>query len=233
MKEKALAMLLASGVERKFWTEAVSTANYIRNRCPTSAFGKQFLTKTPAELWFGKKPNISHMRIFGTICYNHIPAEKRKKMEPKSSKCIMLGYASNNSYRLWDLEQRKLVIGRNIIFDEQSIFNRTKAENIFLSDEESDSDAETFDDTRIERPIDGIPRRSERNRKPPNRFGFDEAQIALSAQDYVGNDPISIRDAKQRNDWPEWKVAIENEYASLINNGTWTLCDLPEGRKTN
>lgn len=234
LKEKALAMLLASGVERKFWTEAVSTANYIRNRCPTSAYGNQFSTKTPAELWFGRKPNISNFRIFGAICYNHIPAEKRKKMEPKSSKCIMFGYASNNAYRLWDIEQRKLVIGRNVIFDEQSIFNRTKAENISLSDEdEGDSDAETCNDIRTEGVMDDrILRRSERNRKPPNRYGFDEAQIAFSAEEFVENDPISISDAKQRNDWPEWKAAIESEYASLINNGTWTLCDLPEGRKT-
>lgn len=49
LKEKALAMLTASGIQRKYWSEAILTANYIKNRCPTSAFGKQFLEKTPAE----------------------------------------------------------------------------------------------------------------------------------------------------------------------------------------
>lgn len=129
LQEKALAMLVAGGLDRKFWNEAISTANYIKNRCPTSAFGKQFINKTPAELWYGKRPDISNIRIFGSICYNHIPAEKRKKLEPKAQKCTLMGYASDNSYRLWDIENNKLIIGRNVTFNEKPILNRAKVNN--------------------------------------------------------------------------------------------------------
>lgn len=76
------------------------------------------------------------------------------------------------------------------------------------------------------------PRRSARNRQAPDRYGFKDAKVALSAQEYVEDDPQSIDEAKERDDWPEWKTAIESEYTSLIKNGTWILCDLPKGRKT-
>lgn len=39
LQEKVMTMLLASGLESKFWNEAIVTANYIKNRTPTSAIG--------------------------------------------------------------------------------------------------------------------------------------------------------------------------------------------------
>lgn len=95
--EKARSILIANGIERRFWNEAVTTANYLKNRCPTAAYGKQFIAKTLAEIWFGVKPELSHLRIFGSDCYNHIPADNRKKLDAKSTKCVMLGYGASMS----------------------------------------------------------------------------------------------------------------------------------------
>lgn len=39
LAEKARTMLLAANLEKRFWNEAVVTANYIKNRSPTSAYG--------------------------------------------------------------------------------------------------------------------------------------------------------------------------------------------------
>lgn len=274
LQEKALSMLLAAGLERKYWNEAILAANYIKNRCPTSAYGRQFIDKTPGELWYGKKPDLSHIRVFGSICYNHIPSEKRKKFEAKASKCILLGYATNNAYRLWDIEKKKLVIGRNVTFNEKSVLNRTKMVEIFDSEAEierdgeleaaDDDDNEPLDHSTYQEctgddqdkihstnrdcagndqekinsvspentgNIDSELRRSSRERKKPERFGEVESHYAYSAQQYVNCDPESIDEAKQRDDWPDWKKAIDSEYASLVKNDTWTLCDLPKGRR--
>lgn len=73
-------------------------------------------------------------------------------------------------------------------------------------------------------------RRSQRNRKQTEFYGYD-AHCAFSAQQFVENDPISMADAKKRDDWPQWRNAVENEYSSLIKNDTWTLCELPSNRK--
>lgn len=265
LQEKALSMLTASGLERKFWNEAISTANYIKNRLPTSAFGKQFAKETPAEIWYGQKPNLSNVRIFGSICYNHIPSEKRSKLEPKAVKCLMLGYASNSTYRLWDIESKKVVIGRNVTFNEKSILHRAKVLEMFdseaatesddgidsmgdasdndLADHSADEDGTgDIEDTIHSANSDSIgnnshqqqqPRRSNRISRPPQRYGQAEADVhyALSAQQYVSSDPESIEEAKQRDDWHEWKKAIDSEYASLMKNKTWILSDLPKGRK--
>lgn len=286
LQEKALAMLTASGLDRRFWNEAVLAANYIRNRCPTSTIGYQFKNKTPAEIWTERKPNLSNMRIFGSICYNHIPREKRTKFQPKASKCIFMGYASNCTYRLWDLSKNKLTIGRNVTFNEKPILRQSKEKETSGSEAviESDSRSEfDFGDGKSEHSVDlddtgdieekfhsaneesigninshgakmdctgndkeninnakmdGIGnisdenlRRSSREKKKPERYGESIAQFALSAQQFVENDPQTIEEAKQRDDWPEWEKAIESEYKSLIKSGTWTLCELPKYRK--
>lgn len=143
--EKARTMLAASGLDQKFWSEAILAANYVENHCPTSAFGQQFIDKTTAEIWFGVKPNLSNLRIFGSICFNHLPAAKRSKFDVKSTKCFMLSYASNGSYRLWDIEANKMIVGRNVIFNENSVLNRCNIVEICDSEadgHENSSDAE-------------------------------------------------------------------------------------------
>lgn len=78
-----------------------------------------------------------------------------------------------------------------------------------------------------------ILRKGERNRRPPERFGewAEMAHFALSAEQFVENDPTTIDEAKNRDDWPQWKEAIQSECKSLTKNETWKVCDLPKDRK--
>lgn len=140
--ERVRTMLIAGNVDKSFWSEAVLGANYIKNGSPTSSYGDQFLKKTPAGIWFGEKPDISNLRVFGAMCYNLVPAEKRTKLDEKSKKCIMMGYAGHKSYRLWDADSKKIIIGRNVIFDEGSILD---AQKVFeLSNSEADNNNENI-----------------------------------------------------------------------------------------
>ena len=45
------------------------------------------------EVWCGRKPNLSHLKIFGCVCYVHVLDELRTKLDSKYEKCICLGYA--------------------------------------------------------------------------------------------------------------------------------------------
>ena len=47
----------------------------------------------PHEKFYEKKSDLSHVRIFGSIAFVHIPDEKRQKLDPKSEKCILVGYS--------------------------------------------------------------------------------------------------------------------------------------------
>ena len=59
------------------------------NRCPTKAVKN----KTPLEAWSGKKPSVNHLKVFGSICYAHVPQEVRHKLDEISEICIFVGYS--------------------------------------------------------------------------------------------------------------------------------------------
>ena len=97
--------------------EAANTAVYLMNRCTTS--GVHDLT--PYEKFYGKKPDLSHVRIFGSIAYVHIPDEKRQKLDPKSEKCILIGYSlEQKGYKCYNPSTRKVRVSRDVVFDESA-----------------------------------------------------------------------------------------------------------------
>jgi hypothetical protein len=67
------------------WAEAAMTTVYVQNRLPHSALG----LKTPEEMFTGKKPEVSHLKIFGYPLFIHIPKEKRNKLDPSGKKGIL------------------------------------------------------------------------------------------------------------------------------------------------
>ncbi|KMQ86807.1 retrovirus-related pol polyprotein from transposon tnt 1-94 [Lasius niger] len=70
------------------WTEAVGTAAYLRNRVPN----RGIMSTTPYNEWYGKKPDVSHLRVFGAKAFVHIPNSFRRKMDPKAKKTVFVGY---------------------------------------------------------------------------------------------------------------------------------------------
>ena len=81
-------------------------------------------------------------------------------------------------------------------------------------------------------------RRSERTRKPPIRYGYDEyADTATYHVRHVSyhlsevDEPSTIQEAKSSDHAAELKVADDAEYNSLIENKTWKLVELLPGRK--
>ena len=113
--EAARSMLIHSSLPLQFWAEAVNTANYLRNRSPTSALSG----KTPFECWYGKRPDVSNLRVFGCISYSHIPKELRRKLDPKSEKCVFVGYPDGTKgYKLFNLKSRKFMRSLSIQFCE-------------------------------------------------------------------------------------------------------------------
>ena len=93
----------------------VATAIYIMNRTPTTAVHGM----TPEEKFIGKKPDVSHLKVFGYIAYVHVPDEKRSKLDPKADKCIFIGYSSEQKgYRCFSPFTRKLQVSRDVVFNE-------------------------------------------------------------------------------------------------------------------
>jgi hypothetical protein len=93
--ERARALLGSFGLRKVFWAEAVNAAKYVRNRTVSRIHGK-----TPIEVLTGK-PSFSHLRVFGSECYVHVPSAKMRKLDAVSQKGVFLGYEPNTKgYRV-------------------------------------------------------------------------------------------------------------------------------------
>ncbi|KAL4376201.1 hypothetical protein GQ457_02G024740 [Hibiscus cannabinus] len=116
----ARSMLKAKNMPKEFWAEAVSCAIYLSNRSPT----KNVDNVTPQEAWSGRKPSVRHIRVFGSIAYAHVPDQGRLKLDDRSSKYVFIGYDSNSKgYKLFNPSNGKIVISRDVEFDEQASWN--------------------------------------------------------------------------------------------------------------
>ena len=111
-------MLTKDGLPLYFWAKAVNTTCYIINRVMV----RPIIKKIPYELYKGKKPNLSHFKAFGCVCYilNNGKSDV-EKFDKRSDKGIFLGYASNvRAYRVFN--KRTLVVEESlhVIFDESN-----------------------------------------------------------------------------------------------------------------
>lgn len=103
LTEKARCMLIDSKLPKRFWAEAVNNAVYVANRSPHKS-----LKLTPEEMWNGRKPDVSHMRVFGCAAMFFVPKQKRLKWDAKSEHGIFLGYGINcKGYRVYDVKKNK------------------------------------------------------------------------------------------------------------------------------
>ena len=124
--ERVRCMLVGASLPKVFWAEAVMTAGYLINRCPSTALGM----KTPEEVWSGRPADYERLRVFGCSAYAHI---RQDKLEPRALRCILIGYPEGvKGYRLWCMEPgyRKCIISRDVVFNELEMgYNRDFAES--------------------------------------------------------------------------------------------------------
>ena len=80
----AQVMLNSKKLSSRLWAETMNTTCYMINK----VYLRPGITKTPYEIWKGKKPNLSYFYIFGCICYILNDREQLGKFQPKSDKGI-------------------------------------------------------------------------------------------------------------------------------------------------
>ncbi|GFW03110.1 retrovirus-related Pol polyprotein from transposon TNT 1-94 [Trichonephila clavipes] len=107
-------LLKSSEVPHKFWGEALLCFTYAWNRiCHKDS------NKTPFEKYSGRKPSVLHLIPFGCLAYAGVPKQIRKKFDMRAKMGIMMGYAQHTKgYRIWLIDENKLVETINVRFDE-------------------------------------------------------------------------------------------------------------------
>ncbi|KAG8478549.1 hypothetical protein CXB51_028301 [Gossypium anomalum] len=228
-------------MEKSFWAEAASTACFLINRSPSIAIEK----KTPQEVWSGNPANYSDLKIFGCPAYAHV---NNGKLEPRSIKCVFLGYkAGVKGYKLWCPENRKVVISRDVVFDETamlpnlSLKDSSNKENQKQVEHQINTKSTPKVSTKIENRVASSPQysiaknRTKREIKPPKKYvEADLVAYALNvAEDIDANqEPSNYSEAISCEDLEKWMFAMQEEMESLHKNKTWDLVKLSKGKKT-
>ena len=108
------SMLADSGLSVGYWAEAITYLAQVRNSC-----GRSFLppSVTPYELVHGRKPDVSHFRVFGCTAFLKSMDPNRKKLDAKSVKGIFVGLFNDAAYRIM-LPNNAVVKSKDVFFDE-------------------------------------------------------------------------------------------------------------------
>ena len=112
----ARCMMQNKLVPSRFLAEAIFTIVYLLNRSLTMAMKETTLE----EAWFGRKPRVNHLKVFGSTTYASILDEKITKLEPKSRKLMLARYNDNHkAYRLIDVETNQVTYTRGVVVDKE------------------------------------------------------------------------------------------------------------------
>ncbi|KAJ9536773.1 hypothetical protein OSB04_un000077 [Centaurea solstitialis] len=223
-------MMCHSSLPVSFWGHALETAAHILNRAPTKS-----VEKTPYELWKGKKPNISFLKIWG--CEVYVKRPTSEKLKPKSDKCFFVGYPKTTvGYYFYNPEENKVSVARNGKFLEEkflSLENTRKDVDLQVVDEESTTPVvePEIQHNNVEPQSDPIEevqtqdlRRSSRVRQEPDRYlGF---LVSQDSRDL--NEPTSYGEAVSGSESEQWQEAMKAEMQSMYDNQVWELTDLPQ-----
>ncbi|KAK1607895.1 hypothetical protein QYE76_031568 [Lolium multiflorum] len=226
-----------------FWGYALETAAITLNREPSKS-----VETTPYELWFGKKPKLSFLKVWG--CEAYVKKLQPDKLEPKAEKCVFIGYPKETiGYTFYHRSEGKIFVAKNGSFlekefltkevtrrkveldevDEPSLIDQSSAvpeevpaQPAPIGEEANDDDHEASNEEATE------PRRSTRERTTPDWY---DPCLNVMIVDNNDEDPATYEEAMMSPDSNKWQEAMKSEMGSMYDNQVWTLVDLPDSRK--
>lgn len=236
-------LLNESKLPEELWAEALNTVVYTTNRI----LGSGNSQKTRFELFTGSKPDVSNLRIFGQRAVVRESDNAREgKLAPRGEEATFVGYTErSNTYRFYiEKPMPQIIISCDVRFlnetsptrepekqgyiaivddDEETIIDNesepqdvdseaTETDNSTSTDSSSGSD----DEAAIEQPQPGVQTRS------MSKWG-----LFFTLED----EPRTLADAQESDDWPNWRKAMNEEMSALRTNHTWDLVDRPQNIK--
>ena len=107
-----------SNLPNSFWGHALLTTAFTLNRVPSKA-----VIKTPYEIWTGKRPSMSFMKIWG--CEAYVKRQISDKLGPKSDKCLFVGYPKETKgYYFYNPTEGKVFVARTAVFLENDFISK-------------------------------------------------------------------------------------------------------------
>ncbi|GKD51978.1 hypothetical protein Tco_1280954 [Tanacetum coccineum] len=205
-----MSMMSQTTLLNSFWDYALESAERILNMVPTKK-----VEKTPYEVWYGKAPKLSYLKVLGCkALVKRDTLTKPDKLEPRSIKCIFVGYPKSKN---------------SLITQEAS----GSLEDLELIQEEDTHPSENTsshhdeDNQEIDKPRCDIILISRFTR---TRHALDRMCLNIKADEYeLGdlNEPANYKVALPDPNFDKWLNVINVEMQSMKDNEVWDLVDLP------
>ncbi|GAU29493.1 hypothetical protein TSUD_360380 [Trifolium subterraneum] len=109
------ALLFQSHLPKIFWSHVVNHAIHIINRLLTPFLAN----KSPYQLLHQTLPDITTLKVFGSLCFASTLKANRLKLDSRSRKCILLGLKPGvKGHILFDIKSKEIFLSRDVIFFE-------------------------------------------------------------------------------------------------------------------
>lgn len=250
--QKARAMMLDSTVAKKFWADAFKSAVVVYN-----VSARMTQPKTPYEMFWGLKPDVSHLRVWGCKAFCQRKASDRKKLTAWSDEGRFIGYDDGTKGWKVLLNNGKVIVRSNVKFVEVTAAeendgdqrdaeaDRKAAEPVNEAPDHDDMRSEAAEDPEAdhdedagaanappeqeENPVDELQVPQKRNLPPRTREPSKKLKdsYALMSTDGLPDEP-ELHVAKQQPDWPLWEKSIDDEMNSLIEMKVFEIIEQPD-----
>ena len=233
--EGARTELHAKNIPLYLWAAAINYTIYTLNRTL-----HHDTTVTPYEIWHAKKLDVSHLRVFGTKAFAHVPDAERRKLEPKAVEGLFIGYCEQTkAYIIHIPKERRNMISRDVKFfgEKSSVTELNNDTQIDPTDTDSDkpiSQPKPITEPQI--------RKSARGQVPKKQWPVALATPHINTDDQIDcskpnsntslmqdalnilyQEPGSYTEAMVSPFADKWKEGMDSEIQSLHSNKTWTL----------
>jgi hypothetical protein len=236
--------LLASKVPKRYWGDAFNTATVIYNVCPRSG-----QSASPYQLFWGKRPDVSGFRVFGSVVYCLKNPNDLKKLDARSDRGRFLGYEEGTKGWKILLDDGRIVVRRHCRFDESKVIADVHDSDAWDSSDDDDdnlchisglqqakeeeSEAEEDDEYEaVDEPTSALSPPAKRTlptrmRQPSKRFRDNYA--LMMREDGLSDDPATLAEALLRPDAEKWREAADEEMSQLKKLGVFEIVEKPPG----
>ena len=179
LQDMVRSMLSYSSLPISFWGYAIETAMYLLNLVPSKT-----VPKTPTELWKGRKPSLSHIRIWGAPA--HVLRKDPNKLESRTEVCMFVGYPKGTRGGLfYSPSDKKVIVSTHATFLEEDYISNFKPKSKIIL-EELDSAQEQTEPPVSWPLIPLIPMHVQRGENVPKG---EQAQVEPVEQDPIQVEP--------------------------------------------
>ncbi|GJX43980.1 zinc finger, CCHC-type containing protein [Tanacetum coccineum] len=115
------SMMSQTTIPKSFWDYALETATRILNMVPTKK-----VENTSYEVWHGQAPKLSYLKVWGCeALVKRDTLTKLDKLEPRSIKCIFIGYPKETmGYSFYYPPENKVLVAQNAEFLKNSLITQ-------------------------------------------------------------------------------------------------------------